>query len=589
MKEENWVDKVDPDWLIKRDKWIDSMVNPLSWVEANEIYMTTRTPTLEGPAENAKRALAWLQLTTDSRKKLESMYMTANGYGICDGCLQPAKLHQSNLAVDDEGNISSLCWDCLKNNILSIHLRWDRVEIDTATAVHLANQDEWNPSSNPMSRSDMSRYLFHSDSIAPIHVEDDRSRCYVCRYYVLKADEYGVAATEYRWIHVEANFANQNTVPIHSKCGNTCEWDNCNVKYVYRNAMTYINNKRYCINHGSKILESVDLDVDEDYIQCDGCCGYWTSDYSDVRYSDLRSQDLCDNCYTSEWECSDCGNTIYGEDEDHTCEYDEDDDEPNSDYIHSYGYKPRPVFFGMGPIFLGFELEVEAATYLNFDEREFMASRVMDSSHGSFYLKEDGSLSNSGFEIVTHPHSLQEYQTKFDWKFLESLKTNKWRSWYSDNCGLHVHIGLSAFVNAAHEAKFTKFIYDNQRQVVRIAGRSSNYASFSDKGKAVRKIKYKDANWDRYQAVNNLNRNTLEIRVFKGSLRQERVLSAIEFVHAVCEYTRTLKAKVKGQPFSWVNFVGFVSNNLDTYPNLFTIINESFTRREPQEEAEVLV
>jgi hypothetical protein len=39
--------------------------------------------------------------------------------------------------------------------------------------------------------------------------------------------------------------------------------------------------------------------------------------------------------------------------------------------------------------------------------------------------------------------------------------------------------------------RFMKLIYDNQRQVERISGRSNNsYASFEDKGNLVRKVKY---------------------------------------------------------------------------------------------------
>lgn len=200
----------------------------------------------------------------------------------------------------------------------------------------------------------------------------------------------------------------------------------------------------------------------------------------------------------------------------------------------------------------------------------------LDPNETRWYLKHDGSL-NYGFEVVTHPHTLQEYH-KLDWSWLDKLNNEGFRSWNTSSCGLHVHIGLDGFNDDNHQIRFTKFIYDNERQVKRISGRSSNYAAFDDKGKVIPKIKRKQYDTNRYSAVNVQNENTLEVRVFRGSLRKERVLSAIEFTHAACEYTRNMKVVPKQKPFSWLRFSAFVAANDDRYPNLFTIMNETFER-----------
>jgi hypothetical protein len=122
-----------------------------------------------------------------------------------------------------------------------------------------------------------------------------------------------------------------------------------------------------------------------------------------------------------------------------------------------------------------------------------------------------------------------------------------------------------------------KLVYDNQRQVERIAGRSNNsYATFEDKGDLVRKVKFGHQGNGRYSAINTENDDTIEVRVFKGSLRKERVLSAIEFVHASVEYTRTVKVTSKNRALSWLKFAGYVSANAEMYPNLVTIMSESF-------------
>jgi hypothetical protein len=129
----------------------------------------------------------------------------------------------------------------------------------------------------------------------------------------------------------------------------------------------------------------------------------------------------------------------------------------------------------------------------------------------------------------------------------------------------------------AHELRFMKLIYDNQRQVERIAGRSNNqYATFMDKGSLVRKVKHGFQESGRYSAINTENDETIEVRVFKGSLRKERVLSALEFVHASVEYTRDIKVTSKNHALSWLKFTGYVAANAELYPNLVTIMSESF-------------
>jgi hypothetical protein len=208
-------------------------------------------------------------------------------------------------------------------------------------------------------------------------------------------------------------------------------------------------------------------------------------------------------------------------------------------------------------------------------------------------MKDDGSL-NDGFEVVTHPHTLEAYQREFNWEFIPQLKRQGYRSWNTETCGLHVHVSRTAFGTGeapwgradrealilkrqAHELRFMKLIYDNQRQVERIAGRGSNhYATFGDKGKLVEKVKFGSQSNGRYSAINTENDATLEVRVFKGSLRKERVLSALEFVTASVEYTRDLKVTSKNQALSWLRFTAYVSDNMETYPNLALIMSESF-------------
>ena len=292
----------------------------------------------------------------------------------------------------------------------------------------------------------------------------------------------------------------------------------------------------------------------------------------------------CESCWDNNvYTCDEC-NEHYWDGDGHHCS-DEDD---AGHLINSYSYKPRPYFFGTATYHMGFELEVESGG----NSRRDGAEIVVNSLGERIYLKEDGSLSD-GFEIVTHPHSLDEYQKNFDWSALNLLRRLGFRSWDTSTCGLHVHVSRTAFGFAhkrsdivkvqAHELRFMKLIYDNERQISRLAGRTSSYATFEDKGRLVDKVKHGNQENGRYSAINSENSETLEVRVFRGSLKPERVLMALELVQCAVEYTRGLHVSASNKALSWTMFTGYVGVNASTYPHLFTAMEKSFMSDSLQE------
>jgi hypothetical protein len=311
-----------------------------------------------------------------------------------------------------------------------------------------------------------------------------------------------------------------------------------------------------------------------------GCCHNCSTIVASVEMYEWMDYDYCHSCYEDYChECTECDAQYVGDSYDHTCW----EDDESSPYIHNYSYKPRPFFFGEGTYHMGFELEVEAKR--NYPSTG--AELVCRSLGERVYCKEDGSLDH-GFEIVTHPHTLAEYQNEFDWSSLDRLRNEGFRSWDTSSCGLHVHVSRTAFGNPnsredvlkvqAHELRFMKLIYDNQRQVQRLAGRSeSTYATFEDRGKLIRKVKDGHQSNGRYSAINTDNEATLEVRIFRGSLKKERVLSAIELVGAAVEYTRDLKVAGSNKALSWLQFVSYVAQNMEQYPNLSNVIEKTFS------------
>lgn len=396
--------------------------------------------------------------------------------------------------------------------------------------------------------------------------------CPSCNYSLIRLDSAWTGYTP-----TLARLDDGDETVVHMSCSFCCR--ECNIRFITGSLGSYsnsVNNADLC----QACWENVKaFDPDVDWTTCDDCGTYVRNNnrFNDALWSEARDNYLCLQCYDNEIECGNCG-VDYLETEGHTCE-DEYEEDTRSKYIHSYGFKPSPIFFGDTLYHLGLELEVEA----RHGDYNWGAEYIYNQVHNRAYLKYDGSLRN-GFEIVSHPHSLEEFQKEFPWHMLQELKTAGFRSWNTSTCGIHVHVSRRAFKRGswiqeeAHQIKFMKLIYDNERQVQRLAGRSSDYAKFNDKGKVVQKVKSGYQSAGRYSAINTENDSTIEVRVFRGTLRKERVLSALEFVHAAVEYTRNLKMVATEKPLSWIKFIGYVSENSKQYPNLFLVINELFDK-----------
>jgi hypothetical protein len=116
--------------------------------------------------------------------------------------------------------------------------------------------------------------------------------------------------------------------------------------------------------------------------------------------------------------------------------------------------------------------------------------------------------------------------------------------------------------------------------MMKLAGRkNSRYAKFNDV--------YKEDEWgvprfnlhdkihrggytDRYSAVNTGNDYTLELRFFRGNMKREGVMSALELCHASVEYTRDMSVSdVRLGMLKWEWFADWVSANNGLYPNLY--------------------
>ena len=324
--------------------------------------------------------------------------------------------------------------------------------------------------------------------------------------------------------------------------------------------------------------------IDGYMIWCQSCtdhsahwCDICESHFSGYTYgTDDSNNTFCENCFNSETSyCEECDNTYFnGCDIDHESEQD-------SRLIHDYSYRPDPKFYRHPDeeshrLYFGIEIETEVRGQSYADRKVAAEYAVRLEGQGLAYLKSDGSL-ECGFEIVTHPMSHKYYANAESlWEVIRTLKSEYgMMSWGTRTCGLHVHISRAGFNGGSHQHRFLQLVYNNKKLYELLAGRSaSHWAKFDDNydpstGQKSLKHKFDRGGSDRYSAVNTNNRNTLEMRIFRGSLNPRFIKSAIDLAHASVEFTRTMSVKeVIDGGLSCIKLIQYIESKSDLYPSL---------------------
>jgi len=339
---------------------------------------------------------------------------------------------------------------------------------------------------------------------------------------------------------------------------------------------------------------------------CEHCEGYVSEGTYEV--SD-RAEDWCTHCVSDNagW-CDNC--ECYYADGCNNCDF---EDEEGNRIIHDYSYRPDAIFHSTDKnerLFFGIEVELEALT--NYQDSSNYAYRLEGMELA--YLKQDGSL-NHGFEIVTHPMSHDFYKNEASelWDTLENLRTTyRVKSWDTTTCGLHIHISRTGFNGGAHMHRFLNLVYSNQNFYETLAGRnSSSWAKFDDvymqyheRDAEGNRILDADDNYvtsskrdlmsklgnhstDRYSAVNTNNRETLEMRIFRGTVNGNTIKSQLDLAHASVEYTRNLSVKdVREGAMLPRKFAEYIYSNSELYSDLVKRMNRTilYSEKNLQEE-----
>ena len=271
--------------------------------------------------------------------------------------------------------------------------------------------------------------------------------------------------------------------------------------------------------------------------------------------------DVCENCLEDYYCCSNCGKFCTEDDvEYHNGEYYCPECAP-SDYLSDYHHTDAETFLHVGndesQPYLGVELEMEFPTATS---RAGAAEYIRcNTAYGDYYdCKEDSSLSEYGMEVVTQPATPAYHMAGYNDVMLAAGKDYGATSHDNGNCGLHVHIDRGYFVatDIQYAADRAGYIMDcifsnNEAQIVNFTRRRysqlNRWAQLMNMGvcKTERSLssklaEYRSSKYTRYQAVNMDNSETIELRLFRGTLNHETYYATLEFAAALAYLTRAL-------------------------------------------------
>lgn len=224
-------------------------------------------------------------------------------------------------------------------------------------------------------------------------------------------------------------------------------------------------------------------------------------------------------------------------------------------YITPYHrYQPHLNFHkiaGDDDLFLGVELEVDKGGEYDSTAETIVQKMNTDYESGKFFMwcSRDGSL-NAGLEMITAPATLNFHNTMEN-KYKDLFKTlvkMGYRSHNTSTAGIHVHFSRS-FYEDNEEDNISKLLYLSEKfydQIVIFSRRDYNslerYAKKTDEDvdEFIDRWNKAEDHDGHYYAINISNINTIEIRVFRGTLNIESFMSILEFVDKL---VRTAKEK----------------------------------------------
>ena len=170
---------------------------------------------------------------------------------------------------------------------------------------------------------------------------------------------------------------------------------------------------------------------------------------------------------------------------------------------------------------------------------------IANKNEECIYIKSDGSL-DDGMELVTYPMSL-DYHKTFCWEsIMKKAISLGYRSHQTSTCGLHIHVNRDCLGETHEEqdeviSRILYFIEHHWNEMLKFSRRTeysmNRWAARYGFEKTGREIldKAKKGGNGRYAAVNLMNYATIEFRLFRGTLKYNTLIAALELVNEICD------------------------------------------------------
>jgi len=337
----------------------------------------------------------------------------------------------------------------------------------------------------------------------------------------------------------------------------------------------------------------------EDEYYCDECaqeiktCSFCNTEYHESNITEGHNNYACHNCI-EELDliiCSECENIVERDNteiwqNEPVCCSCQNDIKNNLTFIHDYKYTPETLNFHsmtneVTNTYYGIELEIDRTEEQErdcYESKEDHALEIHDQANGTdlteyekyLYIKKDGSIKR-GMELVSHPCTYSYHMKNMGWQYiLDECDTKGYSSHDLGTCGMHIHISKLAFGKSEHEqdlniAKLLLFFetnWDNIKkfsrrknsQIVEYCNRYNNLSTEEEPAEICKKAKAEG----RYFAVNLKNDDTVEIRIFRGTLKIETFKASLQFTHLLTELIPTISLQ-DTLKLTWNNLVEIAS------------------------------
>jgi DNA-directed RNA polymerase subunit RPC12/RpoP len=308
------------------------------------------------------------------------------------------------------------------------------------------------------------------------------------------------------------------------------------------------------------VMYSVDRDsVHHHYWHIDHENSEWVMPTCDVcnspswdLYNTADGKKVCRHCYNELYvRCQRCGSTVQRT----TAEITRDnyalcpECAKRRTVLPYHRYYPKIQFFGNDHAktvpMMGFELEIDDGGEDN--RNAGIAVDILNSNALFGYCSHDGSL-HDGFEIITQPATL-EYHNSIKNVYNElcsKMKSLGYSSHDTTTCGFHVHVNRDFFGDSRENqnAAIRRLVFITEKfwnELVIYARRPEKRMEHYAKKIAPMEIteymrranQSHDHNFH-YYALNIANEDTVEFRMFKGTLNVNTILATLQLVNNLC-------------------------------------------------------